>query len=266
MELNLLVDEILARVSEHLAGINVNTEKNPVTHKAKILVLTECDGTIFHGLLKNSNLQKYYQMDLAFQYQYNCDLSDYEAIVINNLSMDALSKLANGICDTPFISLATKAILMGKRILVPTEEIELYKYKNSAPYAFYSMMNEKLNLLSKSGVIFCKMNELEGLISKDHNLTECNQDGIKHVGIKHIDSKQNEIIPDEIKSDDIKPLKLNKKIITEGDIRKLFVEGVKRIRINSNAILTDLAKDYIHNKRIEIERESLTDGKLRKGL
>jgi ethanolamine utilization protein len=259
MDFNLLVEEILARVSEHLAG--VNTEQNTVTKKDKILIIAENHGTVCHGLLDNSNLQKYYHIECAMQRGYNCDLNDYEVIVMYNISIDALSKLASGICDTPFISLALKTILMGKKIFVPLEEVELYTYKNSAPCAYYSMMNEKLNLLSNSGVIFCKNNELEKLILEKYNLAECNIDGSKQDDISHDGTKY-----DEIKRDDIKPQKLSKKIITEGDIRKLFVEGTKSISINSNAILTDLAKDFIHNKQIEIERESPVDGKPRKGL
>jgi len=164
MDFNLLVEEILARVSEHLANDNVNGEKNPVKDKAKLLVLTECHGTNCHDLLDNSNLQKNYHMECALERGHNCNVADYEAVVLYNLSIDALGKLASGICDTPYISLATKAILMGKKIFVPNEEVELYSYKDTTPYTYYSMMNEKLKRLSNSGVIFCKKEDIEKFI------------------------------------------------------------------------------------------------------
>lgn len=257
MDFDLVVEEILARVSEKLASVDAEKnktiekfkiiEKAKTIEKAKILILTEHHGIICHDLFENSNLHQEYLIDCALQNEYNCDLNNYEAIVIYSLSIDALSKLALGVCDTPFISLAARAILMGKKIFVPTQEIELYTYKLTAPYAYYSMMNEKLNLLKASGVIFCRQNELEKLIAEGKNIQESTVKEYKNI-------------------EEIKSATIDKKVIIESDIKKLFADGVTKICISSNAILTDLAKDYIHEWKIEIERESLADKKQRKNL
>lgn len=255
MDINLLVDEILARVSVKMKEIDLG--KDTANDKPKILVLTERHGTVCHEFLETSNLKKNYIIECALLKEYNCELNDYEAVIMYNLSIDALCKLASGICDTPYISFASRAILLGKKIFIPTEEIELFQYKQSAPSAYYSMMNEKLNLLRNSGVIICRQDELEkslekGLSNQEKFFEAC---------------KLEECKLDECKSTiEIKSVKLCKKVITERDIRDLSTEGVTRICINNNSILTDLAKDYIHERKIVIERESSPERKIGKSL
>lgn len=68
-------------------------------------------------------------------------------------------------CATPPIPVwAAQAILTGKRVYVPTEEVELYRYASTAPAAYYAMMKERLDLLLTSGVVVCSKHNLEGLL------------------------------------------------------------------------------------------------------
>lgn len=131
---------------------------------------------------------------------------------------------------------------MGKKVLIPTEEIELYQYEQTAPGAYYAMMGEKLKLLKDSGVTFCGHNDLEHIFKG---------------------SCPNPVCPKEEPNitKERKKVKIDKRIITESDLKKLTGDGINCICINCNTILTDLAKDYLKNRKIEIEREPSTGRK-----
>lgn len=51
---------------------------------------------------------------------------------------------------------------------------------------------------------------------------------------------------------------LEKRIITEKDIREVRSKGAVVVAVNQKAILTDLAKEYAHKQGIEISRRNLS--------
>ena len=234
MDYNQLVDEILMRVAAKMAALESDPKSS---NKRKILILTQQHGTICHELLENQKLLSSCQIDCALQMEYQCKVEDYDAIVVYNLTNQALCKLADASADTPFTGLAIQAILMGRRIYIPTEEIELYRYENTAPSAYYAMMKNKLKLLQDSGVILCANKDLENLLTSSCQSLEC---------LREEPSKEVERVY----------TKIDKKIITEKDLKVLTESGTTCIIIKSNAILTDLAKEYLNTRKITVEREN----------
>ncbi len=257
MDYMLLVDEILSRVMKKLSEQDVSN--NLPTNKNKVLILTEQHQTICHELLENSKLQTCCEIECAFLKDYNCEMDDYDMVVIYHLTNHALCKLAGGICDSPFLSLASKAILLGEKILIPKSGIELYQYEKTAPKAYYAMMIEKLKLLEACGVIICDEREMELI------LTSCCP---SHICQERINLQDLEAQPDKSK-DDVKLMDalnsniilIDKKVITESDIKKSIYDGTSCIHISSKAILSDLAKEYLHNRKIKIQRVASTCGK-----
>ncbi len=261
MDFNELVDEILIRVSEHLKKVNFNDSDEK--QKTKLLVIGDkYDST---KMLTESKILRNYQIEYAHEVQYKCDLNQYVAIIVSDLSIEFLSKLAHGIADTPSLCLALKALLIGKKIIIPRDVIELYTYKESAPPIFYQMMCEKIDLLINSGVSFFSSQELEKNFLNESNYLDGSQDKFKETTMQQVGLNKDEMKQQVAKKTDTFTC-IDKKIITEGDIRNLFAQGVKKISINQKAILTDLAKDYIHNKRIELVRGSNTNGEQRISL
>lgn len=53
-------------------------------------------------------------------HHYEVDLNNFEAVILFNLTCDALCKLASGTCDSAYTRLASQAILSGK-VYIPTE-------------------------------------------------------------------------------------------------------------------------------------------------
>lgn len=237
MDYNQLVDEILKRVAIKMADLERDTS---AANKRRILLLTEQHGTLCHQLLESTKLQASCHMDCALLSEYDCDIEGYDAVVIYHLSNSALSKLAGGSLDTAFLSLASSAILRGKKVLLPKEEIELYRYEKTAPDAYYAMMCEKLKLLQNSGVILSNYCELENILAGS-----CQS-------IEDFDNKQ---------SISNKYVTIDKKVITEKDLRLITADGATGIRINCNAILTDLAKEYLNTRKIIVDREKSSGDK-----
>ena len=159
MDHNAIVDEILRRVAE-----KISEAEGCCAGKPGLLILTQDHGTDCHATLESEALKASYRTDCALMHHYEVDLDDYAAVVLFNLSCDAMAALASGACDTAYTRLASKAILSGKKVYVPTEEVELYQYKETAPAAYYNMMQQKLDLLVASGVVICARASLEQVI------------------------------------------------------------------------------------------------------
>jgi ethanolamine utilization protein len=250
MDKNQLVEEILARVAAKLAEPR---SKDSSANQRKVLILTEHHDTKCHELLENIELQACCRLDCAFIKEYNVKIEDYDTVVIYQLSVDAMAKLAGGSCDSPFLSLASKAILLGKQVLLVEDEIELYRYRQTAQKAYYSMLEEKLNQLRTYGILFSRYGDLTKVLSEPSRCCGCIP---VEAGCEREDIRGNlELAGGKQKH------RIDKKVITESDIRKLTGDSISCIVINKNAILTDLAKEYLYNRKIDVERETSVERK-----
>ena len=168
MDHNAIVDEILRRVAEKISEAEGGSadcgECGDCGDKPGLLILTQDHGTACHAMLESEALKAHYSTDCALMHHYEVDLNNFEAVILFNLTCDALCKLASGTCDSAYTRLASQAILSGKKVYVPTEEVELYQYKETAPAAYYHMMQQKLDLLVASGVVVCAQASLEQVI------------------------------------------------------------------------------------------------------
>lgn len=240
MDFNALVEEIVSRVVAKLEEAPAIAEAACVCDdKPGLLILTQEHGDHCHSLLESSRLLEYYHTDCALLRDYQVDIANYEAVILYTLSCDALARLAGGVCDTPFTALAQKAILMGKKIFVPREAVELYQYKQTAPSAYYQMLREKLRLLEQAGVIICPQDCLEDAI-----LT----------GEIHQAACASAPVPIEQKAA-CGEASIAKKVITEKDISLVCSQGVGVLHVAKKAIVTDLAREYAHTRRVTIMRD-----------
>lgn len=238
MDMNTLIDQILARVAAKIA----ETEAAPcacVGEKTKLLILTREHGEHCHQMLESAKLGERYATECALMNDYQVEMADYDAVILYGLTNDALGKLANGVCDTPFTCLASQAILMGKRVFVPTEEVELYRYASTAPAAYYAMMEEKLKLLTASGVVICSKANLESAVLSGAPAPVCGPCSPVAAAPQRVE----------------KECKLSKKVITERDISAAKEAGATRLVVSGKAILTDLARDMAKARGVAVVRE-----------
>lgn len=158
----------------------------------------------------------------------NCDLTDYEFIVIKNLDNDYLAKLSGGIFETPYLRLINEAIMLGKKVFLPQEGIEFLKYEKTAPVAFMQNFNGKLNELKRWKIIVKPEAELIGELRKQYAKIGKNYGNAANT--------------------------LDKRVITSKDISSLWNLGCREMSISEKSIVTDVAMELIEKNKIKINK------------
>ena len=265
-----LLNEICKRVQEKLkeAQAKANTTEEERQALPSLLVLTEDHGTICHETLEHTELAGYYCMECAMLTDYQCCMKDYEGVVLYTLSNEALGKVAHGILDNGFTRLLGQALLEGKKIYAAREGIELYRYANTAPKAFYQRLEENLQLLTDSGMVIAPHEHMADLIlhgageeEKQESKQECSENTCesRECGGSLACEPVKEAVKDP--EPELKEAALDKKIITEKDMIALGNQRIKRVLIQEKAILSDLAKEYAKKHKMLIERREISSGK-----
>lgn len=231
MEYSELVRQIAERVSAYL--------ESDCCNKKRLLILTQEHGTECHKALECPKLNEHFSTECALLNEYGCDVDGCEGVVLFNLTNAALSRIVSGICDTPYTSAAAKALLLGKPVWVPKEEIELLKYDASSPYG--KMMYENLRRLESFGVTVCSYNDLSDTIIDG----TCSESACPKAGpaVCCEDAPAKNICKDFLCS---------KKVITEKDMVSARSEGADRVLVGQKTIVTDLAREYARAYDIEI--------------
>ena len=133
-----LLNEIVARVAAKLAeaegGEAASAAASRDDREGLLLLSQEMNDTC-RAMLKCEKLKARFRVDCASLQSEPAELDSYGVVVLTGLTNEALAKLALGLCDTPYTRLAAQAILAGKRVYIPTEEVELYRYASTAPAA-----------------------------------------------------------------------------------------------------------------------------------
>lgn len=247
MDQSMLIDEILARVAAKLAaaedapGTGEDPAGEPSAEKPGLLVLCQTEDQCCCQMLSSCALKERFNITCVCRPEETVDLSAQSCVVLCQLTNDVLSKLALGICDTPYTRLASQAILMGKRVYVLTEQVELYRYATTAPAPYYAALEAHLNLLTASGVVICSQSNLELALAGDAAPA----------------AKQPECpapAPDPAPCGGAeKVLELNKRVLTERDVSNAAADKVTCIRLPAKCILTALAKDCAKDRGIRLE-------------
>ena len=243
MDHNAIVDEILRRVAE-----KISEAEGCCAGKPGLLILTQDHGTDCHATLESEALKASYRTDCALMHHYEVDLDDYAAVVLFNLSCDAMAALASGACDTAYTRLASKAILSGKKVYVPTEEVELYQYRETAPAAYYNMMQQKLELLVASGVVICAQASLEQVILGNASPVPA--------AVAPVCAAAAPAAPAPAAACcEAKAVRIEKRVLTEKDLIEANMSGVTEVHIGEKTIVTALAKDAAKDRGMTIVRD-----------
>lgn len=243
MDIDQLVNEIVKRVQakiedrENVCDAPLNTRSKP-----RILILNDFHKSKCDEFVKSSQLFDYYDMDYALQEEYDCQISSYEAVIAFHLTNEYLGKIANGIFDSGYTRLFGEALLAGKKIFLPKEEIELCTYQKSAPIIYYRRLADNLQLLTEGGVVAESYRVLPDFILNGGS-----------------DLKDSKVERKSVHCETFGEVGICKHVITERDIRKVWEESkIQKIVIGSKAILTDLAREYADKQKIMIVRSDDT--------
>ena len=250
MDHNAIVEEILRRVAEKISEAEGSCAPCADSGgKPGLLILTQDHGTVCHATLESEALKARYRTDCALMHHYDVELDDYEAVVLFNLSCDAMAALASGACDSAYTRLASKAILSGKKVYVPTEEVELYQYRETAPAAYYNMMQQKLDLLVASGVVICAQASLEQVILGSASPVPAAAAPVRAAAPAEPAPAPAAACCEE------RAARVNKRVLTEKDLIEANMSGVTEVHIGGKTIVTALAKDAAKDRGMTIVRD-----------
>ncbi|BCJ94972.1 ethanolamine utilization protein [Anaerocolumna cellulosilytica] len=260
MEDKQLVEIILKQVMEKLKSSQAEPKEAGLSEaeKPKVLILSEEHKTCCHEVLEHTDFTQIYQFECAMTMEYNCRIEDYEAVVLFSVSNINLGKLTAGIGDTLYLNLALQAILTGKKVYVPNEAVELFSYQAFAPKAFYSMMLEKIEFLKSCGLTFCELKDLGSALNTLKQEEEMGYSPAQVSFKKQAESKNNQQVH---VLQDLKCTKqdviIDKKVVTESDIKRAWEEGAVTVYTSDKAIISDLAKEFAKNRNILLKRSGL---------
>jgi ethanolamine utilization protein len=211
---NLIVEEIYKKLNN-----------NEVTNKAKAVLLWE-DNKAKFDMLNN-------EFDIL---HFDKDLRDCEILIVSKLCMRGLCNLALGNSTSDEERFILKMLMKGKKVYILDEGIEYKRYKETAPKALYNKYLAYEEELKKFGV---------EIIKDISFITSQNKYTVGKVEIKKDVFKVNDEFSLDLR---------NKKLISECDLRKPQINGVKTIIVDKKSIVTPLATDFIRIHHLKLKR------------
>lgn len=161
-----------------------------------------------------------------------------DVIIVSALTIKSMANLASLVGTNDEENFIIKSLMEGKKVYVLEDGLEYRKYKNTAPKALY---NKYLD--------FEKELKLYGI-----NLIEYIGNIVDKIPKKQCDKAESTI---EIANPTVDEFCLeirNKKLISESDLRKPFINGMKTLIVDKKSIITPLASDFIRIHNLKVKR------------
>jgi ethanolamine utilization protein len=245
-------------MSEYLSGTSVCVPEPSL----KTLILTSAHGDGCHPALERLG-------GICAQLcGDDVDLDSVGCVVIYDLTLENMSKLASGCIDNRFTKTAALALLKGIPVLAVREGVELLKYEQcSSPY--FNVLNEGLAKLSKNGVRVVGESGIDeavrGIGESRYEYSSAGA-GVScrsgapgaagSSGSSGAAGAAGSAVYDNSAYPGGKSAVLSKKILTESDVRSIRASGAGELLIGPKAIVTSLAAEYAVKNNIVIVRKT----------
>ncbi|KPI49842.1 TIGR02536 family ethanolamine utilization protein [Clostridioides difficile] len=230
MNYDKLVDLVIEEIYK-----KINNDELKVSNKPKAVTVFEQDNSKFN-LLKD-------EFEIV---EFNKSIKECEVVIVSKLCMRGLSNLALGNSTSDEERFILKMLMKGKKVYVLDEGIEYKRYKDTAPKALYKKFISFEDEIRKFGVEIIKdLNTIaKSKLSIKNETTEIlNKDTISLI------NTENTNIDNEFSLD-----LRNKKLISEADLRKPTINGVKNILVNKKSIITPLAVDFMRIHHLKLKK------------
>ncbi|MCJ8013545.1 ethanolamine utilization protein [Paenibacillus sp. KQZ6P-2] len=218
-----IVEAVTAEVMKRLGQ-----KDEPIACKKQAVLLTVEPLPELENMLKPYFEVRYYDETLR-----DCDV-----LIITNLCLQLLSNLANGISAGPRERFVLTMLLKGRKVVALEEGLNYRKYKSTAPVLLYKMYEEFTDKLSNYGI---------RVVKKQDVLTTCIEEG-RSPDIHKVDHRT------ESFDGSNQPEVLNRKVITEAELKKCRLKNRKEIVIDRHSIITPLAQDYLRTQQMQVHR------------
>lgn len=229
-----LIEYIAKEVIKQIKSIE-NKEATVEVEKDKILAIPISNNKFLE------NYEDHFQIDYINDIKEDIDINSYKCLVLEGICIQRLVSISMGLTGDKISSTVIDFILQDKKIYILNEGVEYRQYKNTSNISFYNMLKSYEDKLKGFGIDFINKLDLKS-ISKNM----C-QDRL-------VNSIDNQIEERDIQKTSKRNLayKIESKILTEGNLRKIHQEGHTSILLQKKAIITPLAKDYIKSNGIDV--------------
>ncbi|CAM3791911.1 hypothetical protein [Mesobacillus zeae] len=231
MNIDELVERVTELVCQQLSENSKSECRAPARKKAVVLADQPVTG-IDEALSSCYSVRYYREKD-----------NDSDIIIIPSLSAAMMANLAAGVARTSGEEFVLAMLLQGKRVIALADGLEYKRYKKTAPILFYKMYEELEHKLEGYGIEFTGLGNLSELCDK--------------VPMETVKTQGEKAIPElEAKEETVTQncAIVDRKLITEVDLRKFCLKNQKLVAVRPDAIITPLAKDYIRTNKITIKR------------
>lgn len=217
-------------------------ENNSIKNKILILEHNENMCPIVKKRLEENNI-------IADSIDTMKDINEYKCILIQNISNNELRNISQGYGSSQKEKLIVDLILKGEKLYALEKGVEFEEYKDVAPKVLINVFEEYKNKLELFGVVFTS---LKSIISNTNKVEKAIKEVVKKE--ENIGNNMESIVNEKccIGNERV----LNKKLISEMDIRNLKKEGVNEIIVAKKSIITPLAKDFARINNLVIKVES----------
>lgn len=217
--INSIVEEVYKKLNEK-ANSTINDK---IIDKKKAIVLWD------------DNLDNYSKLSSKYEIiSYEEGIREYDVVIIPSLCFRGLSNLAQGSSISSEERFILKAIMLGKEVYVMENGIEYRRYKDTAPEELY-----KKFVLFERELVSYGVHVIKDI---DTLLLDRNSKVTKEREISNVEIEEKVI---ELR---------NKKLISEGDLKKPHINGAKKIIVDKKTMITPLASDYIRIHHLKVER------------
>lgn len=165
----------------------------------------------------------------------------FDYIIVPELSNKDLVNMALGAPKGGICEAIVDAILQGKNVMVLEEGICYRKFKNTANENFLNMFKGYEEKVLSFGVEILSAEDIvEYLESRSSN------ERMQNKAVEENESKNQE------KLDSNQEAEINAKVVSEGNLERLWSKGYKNISVYEKSIITPLAMDFIRINGINI--------------
>jgi ethanolamine utilization protein len=234
------IEELVGMITQEVMSRIPSSTNSTVKDKKKVLVISSCEDEL--TMVKELVLDKYEVLEYNNE---DVNLKNYEHIIVTNLCNKGLSSMALGLCNDNVQAFIVEALFNGKKIHVLKEGIQYRRYSKNANEALYNLYNQ----------YECKIMSYGAIIVQQSDLLKSMETGANYNDMHSEIVAESETVVSEntVQSHQVVEIN-NKRLITESDLKKLYMNGIKEVNLIKKAILTPLAQDFIRIKRLKINR------------
>ena len=242
MNTEALINLISKRVMEQLQKLE---SAAPPLSRKKVLVL----GESLHGAEAGAGLELVFLRDAE-----NARAEDFDHILIADLPNKLLGEMAMGLERGGEGCVIVEALMQGKTVHILEEGIVYRQFRDTAKPAFYKLFCDKEQTLISYGMEVLPAAQLTAVLAGGSDSKGDAKTGCKTCAVDAKPEPAVMPVSESQQPQDKGVLNLDKRVISERDVRNGFEQGYMRFFVGKKALVTPLANDFIRVKNLLLDR------------